>query len=145
MTDDQTENADEVQQGLFVYIMPPAEHWFGWYDLSKVQPDDIFPRHESGWDVERHHHGPSFRAEVDRLLYNGRKLAEGTLGYDGDIASGPYLSLLPAFPVSMPLVAWTQGARGLAFVASAMPLPYLETFREAADFAPQAGKSPLPF
>lgn len=145
MTDDQTESVSEVQPGLFVYVLPPVEHWFGWHDLSRTQPDDIYPRRESGWDVERHHHGPSFRTEVDRLLYNGRKLAEETLGYDGSLAEGPFLSLLPAFPVAVPLIAWTQDARGLAFVASAVPLPYLETFREAADFAPEADKSTLPF
>lgn len=145
MADVQTENAGEVQPGLFVYVLPPLDHWFGWHDLSRTQPDDIYPRRENGWDVERYQHGEPFRAEVDRLLYNGRKLAEETLGYDGDLAEGPFLSLLPAFPVAVPLVAWTQEARGLAFVASAVPLPYLETFREAADFAAKAGRSPLPF
>lgn len=132
---------------LFVYVIPPIDLWFGWKNLAKVRVDGHFP--EEGISATRHNERKkSWRAETDRLFFEGRKWAQQNLEYAGDIERGPFLSFLPGKGAIIPLVAWESAQRELVFVASSVPLPHLEGLQqEVAEIraAPPAQKDNGPF
>lgn len=141
------EETKNAHSGLFVYVIPPIDLWFGWKNLAKVRADGHFP--EEGISSIRHsQRKKSWRKETDRLFFEGRKWAQQNLEYAGDIERGPFLSFLPGKEEIIPLVAWESADRELVFVASPVPLPHLDELQqEVAEIraAPPARKDNGPF
>jgi hypothetical protein len=117
---------------LYVYVAPPIDLWFGWKNLEKVPSDVMFPD-DSSYSLMYGRLRKEWRAEVDRLLFQGRKYAQDHLGYAGDIDRGPFLSMVPGHAQAIPIVAWVSGDRDMTYVASPVPLPHLETLRSEVD------------
>lgn len=143
----EVEEQAKAKNGLFVYVIPPIDLWFGWKNLAKVRADGHFP--DEGMSSIRHNQRKkAWRIETDRLLFEGRKWAQQNLGYAGDIERGPFLSFLPGKAEIVPLVAWESVDRELVFVASPVPLPHLDELqKEVAEVraAPPAQKDNGPF
>lgn len=133
--------------GLYVYAAPPIDLWFGWKNLEKVPSDVMFPE-DSSYSLMFDRLRKEWRAEVDRLLFYGRKYAEEHLGYLGDIERGPFLSMVPGHTQALPIVAWVSADRDLTYVASPIPLPHLEALKSEVDeirAAPVVEKDEGPF
>lgn len=126
MTD---ESRTRETAGLHVYVVPPIDLWFGWKNLEKLPSDAVFPT-EGTVALIHNVARKEWRAEVDRLLFSGRKFAEERMGYTGDIERGPFLSMVPGRGQSLPIVAWVTSDRDLTFVASPIPLPHLDALKD---------------
>lgn len=136
MTDESQPNET---QGLHVYSAPPIDLWFGWKNLEKVPSDVMFPT-DTSYSLMYERARKAWRAEVDRLLFQGRKYAEQHLGYSGDMDRGPFLSMVPGNGEALPIVAWVSADRDITYIASPVPLPHLDALKdevEAIKAAPQ--------
>lgn len=102
---------------MIVYKIEPIDHWIGWH-----KPSDIFRALLAEWDCEWLR-----PADWERSWNKAQKLAL-RLGWDEDIRTGPFVTVIPDQEGSMPpfLIGWKQDNNGTTFVASPLRLPWLE-------------------
>ena len=107
---------------LFVYGMEPLDCWDGWTLATdyKFAPSVYFPDLSCGhWLTKK---------EFDAVYSEAQILAKME-GWDGEVRDGPYISGIPAFPgdgCPQFLIGWKQDNNGTTFVASPIPLKWLE-------------------
>ena len=102
---------------MIVYKIGPIDHWNGWHE-----PSDLFRALSGFGDCEW-----LDPADWERSWNKAQKLAL-QLGWDGDIRTGPFVTVLPDQDGSTPpfLIGWKQDNNGTVFVASPLHLPWLE-------------------
>ncbi len=92
---------------MIVYHIPPIDIWEGWQE-----PKDAEWLDDAEW-------GPMW-AKAQELA---RKV-----GWEGDIRTGPYVTVLPFPPGPPPVViGWKQSNNGNCFIASPYEMPWLKT------------------
>src|SRR5262249_1721376 len=117
---------------MFVYTIAPIDNWYGWKPLTEVLNDALV-----------HSDDRSFWLDHKKLLdfWNAAQKLARTQGWEGDIRGsfgdsdgGPWFAPLPIDdPGSTAfMLCWKQDNNGTTFVASPIPLPWLQKYRTAA-------------
>ena len=105
---------------MIVYRCEPIDFWFGWQ-----RPGAVFRPDASGGGAYFHH----LVEEWPPLWERAKRLAR-SLGWEGDVREGPFVTVLPpadgACSPSPVAIAWKQGNNGATFIATPYRLPWLD-------------------
>lgn len=113
---------------LIVYETGPLDWWAGMIPLNNFAAGEFADPHaEDTWAPQNTPEG--FSKYINDLLEEAKSLAADVLFYEGDVREGPFLSVLPdpANQRTLPILAWKQDNNGMTYIATLMPLPYLDS------------------
>ena len=111
---------------MFIYAIDPIDNWYGWKPLTEVLND-----------ASAHSDDRSFWLNHKELLdfWNAAQKFARAQGWEGNIRSGfgdsdggPWFAPLPINDSGSTafVISWKQENDGTTFVASSMPLPWLQ-------------------
>ena len=104
---------------MFLYVVEPIDQWSGWH-----KPDDLF-RPNTGTPLDDVHSAEDWPPLWERAQRLGT-----AAGWEGDIRTGPLVTVLPNrpgnyYPGSV-VIGWKQDNNGTTFIASEnFKLPWL--------------------
>lgn len=105
---------------MFIYALLPIDFWAAWSTESEYK----------GRLQKEHDPGRFLAAWVRYLNWRTKALEKAKhLGWEGDFRDGPYVSGLPPLdgnPESEVLIGWKQSNNGTCFIASPLPLAWLD-------------------
>jgi hypothetical protein len=112
---------------MYVYAIAPIDFWYGWTPLTVVLNDASNRADDRGFEIKHRELFDFWAAAQKRARALGW---EGDIrGCFGELDGGPWFAPLP---VNNPgetafMIAWKQDNNGDTFVASSIPLPWLQT------------------
>ena len=116
---------------MYVYSTSFIDFWDGWRrpsDVFKV-PDRYHGKHPTLYPTYEGYLTP----DLWETTWERAKTAAKSIGWEGDIREGPYVSMCPVPDYEEDVydndgyffIAWKQDNNGITFIASPVPLAYL--------------------
>jgi|SRR5215813_13792391 len=97
---------------MYVYAIPPVDHWIGWQDAKDLVGDSPY--------------GDKIDPAEFRAFWNQAKVLGRKAGWEGDLSGGPLVAGMLDYDYSSRfMVAWKQSNNGTTFIASEFELPHL--------------------
>lgn len=117
---------------VYVYATNPIDFWCGWQLVSeacKIPPhirDLLDP--QANLDDDHQNDSQDYISIFDvAKFFEAAKWTARKIGWEGDVAWGPYISMLPHNESDcLFMLAWKQSNNGTTFIASPFDLPWLK-------------------